>query len=176
MDEAVRARRNVVAVNDWRAFPQAVWGQSSVSFAPGEDVPAQFAAVVVFAIHEDGFVLANIHGRGWCVPSGRPEGGETALETAIRETAEEVGAALRDPILIGVYTLREPGGSIRHVPAFVGQVDVLGPLPEGTESRGVRVANRDELPQLYWLWDDLMAQMFDYALERWRARAEHLSR
>jgi 8-oxo-dGTP diphosphatase len=143
-------------------FPKAAWGLAEVTFTPGGETPAAFAAVVVFALLAGGFALADIPGRGWCVPSGRPEPGETALETAVRETAEEIGATLRDAVPIGVYTLRE-GDDTALVPAFVGRVDALGPLPVGSESRGVRVVPREELPALYWLWDDLMARMFDYA-------------
>jgi 8-oxo-dGTP pyrophosphatase MutT (NUDIX family) len=144
-------------------FPPALWGRSAVTFTPGRAAPEKFYAVVVFAILDGDFVLADIPGRGWCVPSGRPEAGETALETAVRETAEEIGAVLRDPFPVGVYTLTEPDGEVRLVPAFAGRVESLGPLPAGTESRGVRIASRAELPGLYWLWDDLMARMFDYA-------------
>lgn len=144
-------------------FPVARWGDALVKFTPGFELPAEVAAaVVVFAIHRDGFVLADIPGRGWCVPSGRSEPGEAPLETAIRETAEEIGADIQDPRLVGVYELRD-GGITRHVPAFVGRVEELGPLPAGSESRGVRVVQREDLPEIYWLWDNLMERMFHYA-------------
>jgi 8-oxo-dGTP pyrophosphatase MutT (NUDIX family) len=144
-------------------FPEARWGDSLVTFSPEVPIPTEgIAAVVVFAIHPDGFVLADIPGRGWCVPSGRPEPGESPLDTAIRETAEEIGAELMDPRPVGVYTLKD-GGGVRFVPAFLGTVKELGPLPAGSESRGVRIATMEELPSIYWLWDALMARMFAYA-------------
>jgi 8-oxo-dGTP diphosphatase len=160
----------VSATND---FPEARWWGSLVTFSPVSELPPEpFAAVVVFAIHPEGFALADIPNRGWCVPSGRPEPGETPVETAVRETAEEVGGVLQDPRLIGVYTIRDDDGSTRFVPAFVGRVDALGPLPPGTESRGARIVRHEELPGIYWLWDDLMARMFDFALEQWNRASQ----
>jgi len=122
-------------------------------------------AVVVFAIHADGFLVADIPDRGWCVPSGRLEPGETPTETAIRETYEEVGALLLNPRRIGTYTFTAASGAKSRVPAFIGWVGDYGPLPAGSESRGVRIFTREELPHNYWLWDALMASVFDYALE-----------
>jgi 8-oxo-dGTP diphosphatase len=157
-------------INRPNPFPPAHWGDSDVVFEPLADISEDayshpVVAAVVFAIHPRGFLLADIPGRGWCVPSGRLEPGESPLDTAIRETYEEVGAELVNPRRIGVYTFRSGSGAKTCVPAFVGWVSEPGPLPSGSESLGVCVLTRDQLPESYWLWDDLMARVFDYALE-----------
>ena len=74
-------------------FPTVRWDDMDVAFhpTPPRKTPGDYFAVVVFALHGDGFVLADIPGRGWVTPSGRPEPGETPLQTAIRETMEEIG-------------------------------------------------------------------------------------
>ena len=99
------------------------------------------------------------------MPSGRLEQGESPLDAGIRETYEEVGAALINPRRIGVYTFTSSAAVKTCVPAFIGWVTEAGPIPAGSESRGVCVLTRNELPANYWLWDELMASVFDYALE-----------
>jgi 8-oxo-dGTP pyrophosphatase MutT (NUDIX family) len=118
---------------------------------------------VIFAIHEDGFILADIPDRGWTTPSGRLEPGETALEAAVRETWEEIGAWLENPVEIGFYELVGPGGDTTCAAAFVGEVSEFGAIPEGSESLGARVATLAELSQLYWRWDPLLEAIFNYA-------------
>ncbi len=148
-------------------FPTVRWGDANVTFTTEAlNLPLdRVAAVVVFAIHPEGFAVADIPGRGWCVPSGRMEPGETPLETAIRETAEEIGARLIDPREIGSYLFTESSGEAHRVPAFIGRIKELGHLPPVSESRGARILGRAELAAQYWLWDDLLERMFEYAAE-----------
>jgi 8-oxo-dGTP pyrophosphatase MutT (NUDIX family) len=145
-------------------FPSAQWGDLKVRFQ-AVPIPACLPAtfVVVFARRGDGFVLADIPERGWITPSGRLEPGETALEAAIRETWEEIGARLEAPREIGHYTLTDPEGVTRCAVAFVGRVRLFGNIPPGSESRGARTATLEVLPSLYWRWDALLEAMFRYA-------------
>lgn len=56
-----------------------------------------------FIFYEDKLLLARLgYGhKSWVLPGGGMERGETHLETAIRETKEEVGITLREPVFIG---------------------------------------------------------------------------
>ena len=148
-------------------FPVVFWGSVQVTFEPGLSnlCPTPPLAVVVFAIHKGKFVLADIPDRGWTVPSGHIEPSETPILAAIRETREEVGAYLTAPIPIGHYILINTDVKSVCVPTFVGNVAGLGPLPIGTESKGVREVGIEELPECYWTWDPLMESMFKYALD-----------
>lgn len=148
-------------------FPTVTWGSARVTFRPEPAPLAQggSGAVVAFAVRDGRFLLADIPGRGWCTPSGHVEAGETAPNAALRETREEVGAELADVRDIGRYRMESASGEVVIVPAFVGRVTATGPLPPGSESRGVRWAALDELPALYWMWDPLLAAMFTYAAE-----------
>lgn len=119
--------------------------------------------VVVFARHTEGFVLAEIPGRGWCTPSGHIEPGETHLEAALRETREEIGAALQDARPIGRFLLTDARGRQTSAPAYAGRVEAFGHLPPGSEARGVRVAAVEELPRIYYRWDALLEKVFAYA-------------
>lgn len=146
-------------------FPTVRWDDLEATFQP-EPLPAGYGfpfAIVVFARHGDGFVMADIPERGWITPSGRLEPGETPLQTAIRETWEEVGGELKQAVEIGYYTLMRTNGEILFAPAYVGWVREFGRLPANTESRGTRLATLAELPSIYWRWDELLEAMFKYA-------------
>lgn len=144
-------------------FPTVAWGAATMTFhATRPPRGARPAAVVVFARHDDGFVIADVP-RGWCTPSGHLEPGETPLEAARRETREEIGADLLRPRRIGHFAVRDTVGAEQIVPAYLGFVDGFGALPPGTESRGARLAALADLPGLYCRWNDLMAAVFTYA-------------
>jgi 8-oxo-dGTP pyrophosphatase MutT (NUDIX family) len=146
-------------------FPVVQWGESMVTFHTGSFPSTEVTppAVVVFARHDAGWIIADIPERGWCTPSGRLEAEETPLEAAIRETWEEIGAALLDPIEIGYYELTNATGKVTFFPTYVGKVDSYGDIPEGSESLGTRCVTTDELKNCYWRWDPLLERMFEYA-------------
>lgn len=147
-------------------FPKVVWGNKSVAFIPAdnEGVEAPIKAAIVFALRDDLFVLADIEGRGWCIPGGRLEAGEMPEDAVRREAWEEAGATLSGLRLLGWFLLDpEAENTSECVPAYVTRVTKLVPLPEGTESRGIRMTGLAELPDVYYMWDGLLAAVFDYA-------------
>jgi 8-oxo-dGTP diphosphatase len=146
-------------------FPSVRWNRRTVVFEPVVEPssPLESRAVIVFARCGECFVLADIPGRGWTVPSGRIEPGETPGEAAARETWEEIGAALEDAREIGRYVLTEVTGDAFCVPVFVGTVRVFGAIPPNSESRGACCVPRAELPACYYTWDPLLERMFEYA-------------
>jgi 8-oxo-dGTP diphosphatase len=146
-------------------FPPARWWDDYlVTFEPTLDPaePEQIGAVVVFVRCEGGFVLGKVP-RGWCTPSGRLEPGETPLEAAAREVQEEIGATLENPRLIGRYLLKRRDGTTRIVPTYVGTTRAYGDIPPGSESQGAQRFSIEEIPAVYWHWDDLLECMFEYA-------------
>jgi 8-oxo-dGTP diphosphatase len=149
-------------------FPTVRWGNHFATFLPHIatplDVPVE--AVVVFIGCGEGFVLGDIPERGWCVPSGRLEAGETPEMAARRETREEIGAEPENLRTIGYYILTNE--ERHYVPAFVGKVHSYGNIPPGSESRGARCFRREELPHIYWRWDPLLERMFEYAEQELR--------
>ncbi|HZT40666.1 MAG TPA: NUDIX hydrolase [Chthonomonadaceae bacterium] len=149
------------------AFPIVLWDESLATFLPAEaPIPAGASvyAVLVFALQEGRFVVADIPGRGWCIPGGRPEPNETPKQTARREAREEAGAVLGPLRALGHFVLTDPTTQTQQiVPAFVAEVLRLEPLPPDTEAFGVRLLSLEELPRHYYLWDALTAAVFAYA-------------
>ena len=135
------------------------------TFEPGIDtrVGCWTPAVVAFAWSGEGFVLARIPGRGWCTPSGRVKAGESATEAAVRETREEIGGKLEDPLELGRYRLTAKEGAVSYIPAFLGRVVTWGAVPSKSESEGVLVATRDQLKSCYYHWDELLDRVFTLA-------------
>lgn len=141
-------------------FPADVRDGVSLEYFPGPpppDVLVQF--VVVFVLLAEGFLLADIRGRGWCVPSGRVEAGETPLDAAERETVEETGyrpLALRP---VGSFRTRA-GGIDSWAEAFVTtKANEEGP-PTGTDSQGRRAVEIGGLPAVYYRWGPFYEALF----------------
>lgn len=150
--------------------------RADVTFFPGEELPPQSEgklwAVLTFVFYGDKVALADITGRGLCIPSGKIEAGETVDEAAVREVWEETGGKL-DPErrrLIGCYRLSPRGeptpGPVRYCPVFVAEAWEFAAIPERSESRGIVLAAVEDVADVYFTWDALMGEVFQYAQER----------
>ena len=151
-------------------FPVVRWKRESATFVAsdvpptGEKVAAP--AALVFPFYGDRVVLADISSRGWCIPSGHIEPGETAEEAVRREAHEEAGAILGAVAYIGYFILTDSEtGVVRHAPTFIADVRGFEPLPDETESRGMQMVNIEDVAGLYFSWDALLASVFAYATE-----------
>ncbi len=129
--------------------------------------PYQAWAVIVFAKLGSEYILANIPRRGWTVPSGRIEAGETPVDTAVRETWEEIGARIRPEDLryMGYYLVREESGGYATVPTYFVKLTNYGDVPVGSESLGTIQCPLENVRMLYWMWDALIESVFAIAEE-----------
>jgi len=156
-------------------FPTVYWAawDADATFFPGTQLPREseggLYAVLVFLFYGDKFVLADIVGRGMCIPSGRMEPGETIDQTAVRECFEETGALLHEQsrTLIGCYRMTTrsgpQAGQTRWNPVFVAEALGFRPLPPGSESQGMFLAAVEDVADVYFFWDELIAAVFDFA-------------
>jgi len=158
------------------AFPTVRWKTENATFSaapsgvasPEADTDgaalAPSPAALVFPFYGDRVVLADIEKRGWCIPSGHIEQGETAEQAVRREAWEEAGVTLGRVIYIGYFVLTQADtGDVRHAPTFIAEVANFSPVPESSESRGMQMANVEDVAGLYFSWDALLASVFAQA-------------
>jgi 8-oxo-dGTP diphosphatase len=151
------------------AFPAVRWKNETATFvaAPSETerdprVPAP--AALVFPFYGDKVVLADIVSRGWCIPSGHIEAGETPEDAVRREAKEEAGITLGRVAYLGWFVLiHTETGVLRHAPTFIAEVRTLGGDVLAEESRGAQLVNAEDVASLYFAWDELLASVFEYA-------------
>lgn len=108
-----------------------------------------FLTVCVVVVQENKVLLTrrdDFH--IWCLPSGGVEDGETVVEAALRETAEETGLAVRLTRLVGIYS--------RPADIPSGHALVFAALPVGGE---LRVQPGETLEVRYFAGDDLPAAL-----------------
>lgn len=113
---------------------QDVLGQNIyLTFAP-ELFSNQPDHVLIVAVYQ-GKLLFTCHSeRGWELPGGKIEPGETPEQAAVRETWEETGAKITNVKKMGEYRV-----SGKDTPPFIkaiylARVESIGELPEGFET------------------------------------------
>ena len=154
-------------------FPRVRWKREWATFVPCDyesDEPRNVPrpAALVFPFYGDRIVLADIVSRGWCIPSGHLEPGETAEDAVRRESLEEAGATLGRVEYLGYFVLTDTDtDAVRHAPTFIASVTAIGALPDNTESRGAQLSDVEDVATLYFAWDELLAAVFALA---WREK------
>ncbi len=63
-------------------------------------------SALALAFHKGNFLMTNLHDRGWDIPGGHIEPGETPEETMRREVMEEAAVELRPVRLLGYQRIR----------------------------------------------------------------------
>lgn len=135
------------------------------------DAAAPVASVVapsVFVVvrHGDGRLLLvrRVDSGVWELPGGQVDVGETASETAVRETAEEAGVEVVVTGFAGLFT--DPGHVVRGVGGQVRQQFVL--LLRARPVRGVPRADHQETSAAAWVpVDDLPGLRMERPVRAW---------
>jgi 8-oxo-dGTP pyrophosphatase MutT (NUDIX family) len=99
--------------------------------------------VRVLVVHESRvLVVKHSYRKGWFLPGGRPERGESLAATARREANEETGMVIEGPELFGIYSSLD-GPESDHVVVFVA----TGPFRSTVRDRG----HDSEIDGVQWL-------------------------
>jgi ADP-ribose pyrophosphatase YjhB (NUDIX family) len=93
----------------------------------------------------------------WCLPGGRMESGESAVEACEREVFEETGLNVRVKRLVGVYSHPDqlviyPDGNKAHIVALHFEAEIIsGELGLSNETTGFGYFTLPELERLEFL-------------------------
>ncbi|MDR3690433.1 MAG: NUDIX domain-containing protein [Fimbriimonas sp.] len=148
-----------------KRFPTGIFGRQTLQFFPAPfRAPIHSFAGLVFPWQDESVLLADIKGRGWCIPSGRVEADETSKEAVIREAMEEAGAILKDVQYIGCYHISERD-EVRWADCYTSRIDQLVEIGIKEESRGRRFVRIDELPEIYYQWNALTKRVFEHSFD-----------
>ncbi|MEZ0325494.1 MAG: NUDIX domain-containing protein [Fimbriimonas sp.] len=148
-----------------RRFPCGQYGRQRLQFYPAPfRAPLRAFAGLAFPWVGDRVLLANIEGRGWCIPSGRLEPNETSLDAVRREAVEEAGAVLMEIQYIGCYLVTERS-EVRWADCYAACVERLEEIGMKEESSGRRLATLEELPSIYHNWNPLTQLVFEHSKE-----------
>lgn len=148
-----------------RRFPSGKYGRQTLKFFPAPfRAPIRAFAALVFPFHDGEVLVCDIADRGWCIPSGRVEAGESSYETALREALEEGGAILNAVQYIGCYQIQERS-EVRWADCYTGGIEKLVEIQVVAESKGRKLLSIDDLPPIYHLWNPLTELVFRHAEE-----------
>ncbi|MFQ5406851.1 MAG: NUDIX hydrolase [Anaerolineales bacterium] len=147
----VLGRRTVYA-SDWMNMEQ--W---DVRLPDGSRIPDHHVvtfpreAVGIVPVGADGRILCIDHyrfqtdSRGWEIPAGQIEAGESLLEAAVRELHEETGYAAREWQRLGAYN-PSAGSSNQVFHIFIARgVHQIGAVIDTNETLGLRWFDASDL-------------------------------
>ena len=148
-----------------KRFPTGHYGRQRLQFYPAPfHAPLRAFVGLVFPWDGERVLVADICGRGWCIPSGRVEAFETSRDAVCREALEEAGAVLRDLQYIGCFHICERHEE-RWGDCYVAQIERLVEIGMQDESKGRRLVTLQELPEIYYLWNPLTKMVFEHSWE-----------
>ncbi|MFC3770998.1 NUDIX domain-containing protein [Paenibacillus sp. GCM10012303] len=108
--------------------------------------------VLIFAFYKGKLVLVRHRCRGWELPGGNREEGESIIQTVIREMDEEAGGELESIERIGQYLIYEQGHLVFVKNIYISKVSILRELPDGFETDEVMLL--DTIPEQVAIMED----------------------
>jgi 8-oxo-dGTP pyrophosphatase MutT (NUDIX family) len=148
--------------------------ESKVEFIPTNEAPSlPITAVKIYAIEDGKLLLAKV-GRGWDVPGGHIEPGETPGIALVRELKEETGASAERYTLLGylkIVNVKENERNKRYPKLSCSLVYKAEGLTfdkdydlSQFESTDQRLVPFGEVGDYHHNWTDMKKQILEYAV------------
>jgi 8-oxo-dGTP diphosphatase len=163
----LRSEQNIA----WALQPN----ESHLLLSPHLPPLALIATAFVFAFYGDQLLMSNLVRRGWDIPGGHIEKGETPEEAARREVYEETGTQLASLQLLGHQHLhiQAPRPEIYSYPYpdsyqvfYTAQIIALDSFEPTDETAGRGLFSPDEAHKLSRIQDDF--DLYTAAQEFWK--------
>lgn len=161
-----------------QTFPKDFWEQAqtniefiATSYISG-DIP--FTAVKMLLFDDHKLLLTKVP-RGWDIPTGHKEEGESIVETVKRETLEETGVTAKNVIFIGYLKLTQVVQNEQNkkypplsaIGVFICRdftvSDFNKPLHEATERCFQEI---DRIGEIHHYWPPIMESIMRYAYSK----------
>lgn len=156
-------------------FPITSWNDNmtTAQFEILEKIPPNIPITtsMVFVVF-DGKVLLSKPKRGWGLPGGHIELGETPVDCAKREVFEETGVNIKNLKLIGGWMVNNLAGSKaseKYPPKayqllFTAEVESINKIPTGFESSDREFVALHDISKYHHRYDSF-AEILRYALD-----------
>lgn len=160
------SRNKVMKYIDEKKEPltQGMWSDgTSWSFVVSSEPidPALCTAVFCITTYEGKLLLTENGKRGWEIPGGHKEEGESIQDAVIREVAEETGAVIDDIEMFG-FKVISPESPVPHrdrpgefypfphsyIPYFFAEAKKLSPSKLAEDVRGVKSVSLNEAKEM----------------------------
>ncbi len=146
-------------------------GPVLLSWLRGGTCELPVTSVHGFCFAEGKVLVCNIRGRGWSIPGGHLEAGETLHECFDRELREEACASIGRAVLVGfivadhsinaTYVGRYPRKSA--LAFFSAKLDEIMPYVPSKDALSRELVEVDALPNVHHQWDLVLEEAYNEA-------------
>lgn len=154
---------------EWLPIPNELQSVITNELPPPELITSAF--VLAFKGRE--MIVTNLNDRGWDVPGGHIEAGETPVQAVKRELYEETGAFIEEPELLGYMMINLHGERPRnykypfptsYMVFYCAKIAKLDVFQSTEEAKGRALLSPEQVQSISWVKDNFA--VYEEALRR----------